>query len=67
MADGTYKMTGDAEEFYKVANESSIQGFKDNIVKLKEQEESYNRISERGIDYFSNGSFYNSEENSYDK
>lgn len=33
MADGTYKMTGDAEDFYKVITSQERQGFKDILAK----------------------------------
>lgn len=37
MADGTYKLTGDAEDFYDAVQGKSIEGFVQNIDKLKEQ------------------------------
>jgi hypothetical protein len=35
MANGQYKMTGDAKEFYDTVNNLSIEGFKQNIADLQ--------------------------------
>jgi hypothetical protein len=39
MADGSYKLIGDAEEFYEKVNAQSMQGFEDNIEHLTEKSE----------------------------
>lgn len=70
MADGTYKLTGDAEDFYDAVQEKSIEGFVQNIDKLKEQNErlkaiqnfdfedltqTQNYVGEDGKNYYSGG------------
>ena len=45
IANGSYKMTGDAEEFYATVNNLSLEGFKDNITKLENSVERLNKIS----------------------
>lgn len=46
MADGTYKMTGDAREFYKVIKEQEQQGFRDILEKSANPE---NKVSKEEI------------------
>lgn len=49
MANGQYKMTGDAKEFYDTVNNLSLEGFKKNIADL---EASNKRLQElQGIDF----------------
>jgi hypothetical protein len=46
MADGTYKLIGDAESFYQAVNQQSIQGFKDNIADLQNHNAGINNLIE---------------------
>lgn len=46
MADGTYKMTGDAREFYKVVKQQEQQGFRDILEKSANPE---NKVSKEEI------------------
>ena len=44
MADGTYKLTHNAEEFQKSIQEKSVKGFVDNIDKLEEKNKNLEKI-----------------------
>lgn len=55
LTDGTYKFVGDAEEFYKQANQTSLQPFLDEIDRLRRQVEkgatvNYESLSGNTID-----------------
>lgn len=49
MMDGTYKLTGDAEEFYKLVQDQQIQKFKSGISELQEKNANLQNIS--GYDF----------------
>lgn len=49
MANGTYKMTGDAEEFYETVNNKSLEGFKQNIEDLQGSSERLKKF--QGLNY----------------
>ena len=49
MMDGTYKLTGDAEEFYKLVQDQQIQKFKKSASELEEKNASLQKIS--GYDF----------------
>ena len=53
LADGTSKFTGDVDEFYKLANEASLQGFKDQIDSLRQSYSTlgYNENRKYSFDY----------------
>ena len=56
MANGQYKMTGDAKEFYETVNNLSLSGFKDNINNILKEEERLKNILSAGneTEYLSN-------------
>jgi len=55
MANGQFKMTGDAKEFYETVNNLSLSGFKDNINSILKEEERLKTILSTGeSDYFNN-------------
>ena len=49
MANGQYKMTGDAKEFYDTVNNLSLDGFKKNIAELEGSTERLKNL--QGLDY----------------
>lgn len=48
MANGQYKMTGDAKEFYETVNNLSLQGFKDNINNIIKEQQKLKTILSAG-------------------
>lgn len=65
MADGTYKLTGDAEDFYEAVQEKSIEGFVQNIDKLKEQNAKLQAIKDFNFDDLSQTQYNGPEEHTY--
>ena len=50
MANGTRKMTGDAEEFYAKVNELKLQGFKNNLDSLNQRIQQMQNLSGQNVD-----------------
>jgi hypothetical protein len=57
MADGTYKLINDAEEFYNKVNNESIGGFKANIAAAKDSNSKLGNIDMSTITQWAN-SYY---------
>ena len=51
MANGSYKMTGDAREFYETVNNLKLQGFHDTIDQIYNELEKVNELANQNFDY----------------
>ena len=51
MADGTYKMTGDAEEFYEKVNNLKFEGFYSNLDNINRKIEQTQELQDKDFDY----------------
>ena len=65
MADGTYKLIGDAEEFYNAVNNESMEGFKQAITDAQNSIADINNILNVGTGNIGTES-YNEYENTYE-
>ncbi|MEE3324401.1 MAG: hypothetical protein VZR33_03625 [Methanosphaera sp.] len=62
MANGQYKMTGDAKEFYDTVNNLSIEGFKKNIADLENSTKRLERLQDIDYDKLKQVSFNENED-----
>ena len=69
MMDGTYKLTGDAEEFYKLVQGQEIAKYQANISKLQDRNDTLQSISGYDFQGLSQNANYQNEagENRYDR
>ena len=51
MADGTYKMTGDAQDFYELINNLKIKGFEDTISQINTQLAKTEELQQKNFNY----------------
>jgi hypothetical protein len=51
MANGSYKMTGDAKTFYETVNAFKLDGFRNAIVSIEEEFTKLNNIKSSGKDF----------------
>jgi hypothetical protein len=51
MANGSYKMTGDAKTFYETVNAFKLDGFRNAIVSVEEEFTKLNNIKSSGKDF----------------
>ena len=57
MMDGTYKLTGDAKEFYKLVQGQQIGDFRNQIDKIQQQNDNYSKIQGYDIQGLSAGQY----------
>jgi len=65
MANGQYKMTGDAEEFYNTVNNLSLDGFKKNIADLKDSNTRLKNLQNIDFNQLSQSAAMQKEDGSY--
>ena len=63
MADGTYQLIGDAEEFYNTVHEQSLEGFKDNIKNAQDENATINNVLNTGVENLGEAGTYGEDGN----